>query len=165
MNRLSRNILLLIVLLMNLGCDQISKEIARSSLEYHRPVAVIGDFFSLIKIENTGAFLSMGHNWPEWLRLLILHIMPVGFLVAGVYILLTNTRMSLLMASGLGFMLGGGTGNMIDRLTYGSVTDFLHLDLVLVETGIFNLADVSILIGVAFMVADQLLRRSHHIPA
>jgi len=156
MNRLTRNTLLLSLLLMNIGCDQVSKEIARSSLDYHRHQEVLGSFLSLIKIENTGAFLSMGHDWPEWIRMVLLNIMPVVFLVVGCYILLTNRKMSLLMACGLGFMLGGGIGNMIDRLLYGSVTDFLHMDLFLFQTGIFNLADVSIMVGVGLMLLDQL---------
>jgi signal peptidase II len=144
---------------MNVGCDQVSKEIARARLDYHHQIQVIGDFLSLIKIENTGAFLSLGHNWPEWIRLFLLNILPVVFLIIGCYILLTNKRISLILAIGLGFMLGGGIGNMIDRILYGSVTDFLHMDFQIFRTGIFNLADVSIMIGLGLMIIDQLRQR------
>ncbi|MEJ2005100.1 MAG: signal peptidase II [Cyclobacteriaceae bacterium] len=153
------------LLIMNLGCDQVSKEIARNSLDYHRPVEVFGDFLSLIKIENTGAFLSLGYNWPEWIRLALLHIIPVIFLIAGCYFLFTNRKMSFMMACGLGFILGGGIGNMIDRLIYGSVTDFLHMDLFVFQTGIFNLADVSIMTGVVLMILDQLIQRPEAVPS
>ncbi len=145
----------MLLLLANVGCDQLTKEIAREQLDYHRQTEVFGSFLSLIKIENTGAFLSLGHDWPEWIRITLLTFLPIFFLAAGLYILLTNRNMSLLMASGLGFMLGGGIGNMIDRLMYGSVTDFLHMDLGLFRTGIFNLADVSIMVGVGIMILDQ----------
>ncbi|MCA6073752.1 signal peptidase II [Fulvivirga sedimenti] len=160
MNQLTRNIILLLLLLANVGCDQLSKGIAREQLDYHRQTEVLGSFLSLIKIENTGAFLSLGHNWPEWIRLTLLTFLPIFFLSAGLYILLTNRKMSLLTASGLGFMLGGGIGNMIDRLLYGSVTDFLHMDLGLFRTGIFNLADVSIMVGVGLMILDQFITKN-----
>jgi len=56
-----------------------------------------------------------------------------------------NVRTRLLI--GLCFVVGGGIGNVFDRIVHGSVTDFLHLDFGWVQTGIFNMADVSILIG------------------
>ena len=61
------------------------------------------------------------------------------------------------MASGLGFMLGGGIGNMIDRLAFGAVTDFLHMDFEIFQTGVFNLADMSIMFGVGLMFVDQFI--------
>jgi len=45
-------------------------------------------------------------------------------------------------------------GNLTDRLFYGSVTDFLHIDLFIIKTGIFNIGDVSILVGMAMIVAN-----------
>ncbi|MGZ3723594.1 MAG: signal peptidase II, partial [Bdellovibrionales bacterium] len=48
---------------------------------------------------------------------------------------------------GLTLVLGGGTGNLIDRMTYGHVTDFLILGYGPLHTGIFNLADVTICLG------------------
>ncbi|MDO8994488.1 MAG: signal peptidase II, partial [Daejeonella sp.] len=53
------------------------------------------------------------------------------------------------------FVIGGGTGNLYDRIVHGSVTDFLHLDLGLFQTGIFNLADVSIMIGMFIILTGQ----------
>ena len=46
------------------------------------------------------------------------------------------------------FLIGGGLGNIFDRALYGSVTDFLHIDFGLFQTGIFNMADVSVMVGV-----------------
>ena len=55
--------------------------------------------------------------------------------------------MSKSMLVGISFVLGGGIGNMYDRIIHGSVTDFLHIDFVIFQTGIFNMADVSIMTG------------------
>lgn len=57
--------------------------------------------------------------------------------------LLIKRVMSNLQVVGWCFVIGGGTGNLYRRIVHGSVTDFLHLDLELFQTGIFNLADVS----------------------
>ncbi len=54
------------------------------------------------------------------------------------------------------FLIGGGIGNIYDRIVYGSVTDFLHMDFVLFRTGIFNLADVSIMVGIGLLLLQNL---------
>jgi len=48
--------------------------------------------------------------------------------------------------------VGGGIGNMFDRYLYGSVTDFLHIDLGWLRTGVFNMADVSVMVGTALIL-------------
>jgi signal peptidase II len=63
------------------------------------------------------------------------------------------------MLIGASFVIGGGIGNMIDRILHGSVTDFLHLKIGSFQTGIFNMADVSIMIGMAFLIYTSLVRR------
>ena len=54
------------------------------------------------------------------------------------------------MLIGLCFVIGGGVGNLFDRMVYGSVTDFLYLKFGVFQTGIFNMADVSIMTGMLF---------------
>ncbi len=60
------------------------------------------------------------------------------------------------------FIIGGGIGNLYDRILYGSVTDFLHMDFQLFRTGIFNMADVSIMIGVFWLMFTQLKTRQNN---
>jgi signal peptidase II len=55
------------------------------------------------------------------------------------------------------FLIGGGIGNIYDRIKFGSVTDFLHIDFILFRTGIFNLADVSIMIGIGILLLHSFL--------
>jgi len=56
---------------------------------------------------------------------------------------------------GFCFVIGGGIGNLFDRIVHGSVTDFLHVDFGFFQTGIFNMADLSIMMGI-FIVVYQL---------
>ena len=65
------------------------------------------------------------------------------------------------MLIGLCFVIGGGVGNLFDRIVYGSVTDFLYLKFGIFQTGIFNMADVSIMTGMSVILLQFLLRRDH----
>ena len=63
------------------------------------------------------------------------------------------------MLIGLCFVIGGGVGNLLDRILYGSVTDFLYLKFGIFQTGIFNMADVSIMTGM-FLIFLQFFFRN-----
>ena len=58
-----------------------------------------------------------------------------------------------------GFIIGGGIGNIYDRFVYGSVTDFFHIDFVIFQTGIFNMADVSVMVGMFILLGEFYLKR------
>ena len=65
------------------------------------------------------------------------------------------------MLIGLCFVIGGGVGNLFDRILYGSVTDFLYLKFGIFQTGIFNMADVSIMTGISIVLLQFLLKRDY----
>ncbi|WP_199118434.1 signal peptidase II [Pedobacter sp. ASV28] len=153
-------ILLMLIVAINLGCDQVSKVIARKSLDSYEQITIIKDRFILTKVENTGAFLSAGSNLPEFLRISLLTILPIAVLLYGIWFLYTNRNLPRLMQVGICFLIGGGIGNIYDRIIYGSVTDFLHMDFVLFRTGIFNLADVSIMIGISLLLIYSLSKKA-----
>lgn len=165
---LARNIALLVVMLCNAGCDQVSKAVVREHIDYRQVIEVIGDTFVLTKVENTGAFLSLGVGWPEPIRWMALFALPMLILAYGLYTMFSARYISYPMAFGLAFAIGGGFGNMYDRLVFGSVTDFMHLDFGFVRTGIFNLADLSITVGVLLifstMLSGRRRRESHFVP-
>jgi signal peptidase II len=79
----------------------------------------------------------------------------------GLGFLFTRTTLSNLTLLGFSFVIGGGIGNIYDRLVYGTVTDFLHIDFGIFQTGIFNLADVSILTGVFIVLANSIIKREN----
>ena len=148
---------LLIIVALNLGCDQFSKVIARKNIEPYEQITIIKDRFILTKVENTGAFLSAGSNLPDFVRIVVLTVLPILVLGYGIWFLYSNKYLPRLMQIGICFLVGGGIGNIYDRIVYGSVTDFLFMDFVLFRTGIFNLADVSIMIGIGLLLLQNIM--------
>jgi signal peptidase II len=145
---------------LNVGCDQISKQIIRNKVDDHETISVIKNHFIITKVENTGAFLSAGNNLPEAIKVFLLTILPVIVLVWGLTYLLTKQDLPKTMQIGLCFLIGGGIGNVYDRILFGSVTDFLHLDFGIFRTGIFNFADMSIMFGIGLLLVISLKRKT-----
>lgn len=157
MSKVFRYVLILFLLTANISCDQISKTIIREKMFSHEEINVFSDYFKLIKVENTGAFLSLGNTIPQPFKSLILSFLPLLFLaIAGVYVF-TKKTLSLSRVIAISFVIGGGVGNIYDRLVHGSVTDFLHIDLGIVRTGIFNMADVSIMVGMVMLLIESFI--------
>lgn len=154
----ARTIVIFLILAINIGCDQVSKSIVRNHMAYNEQINVVQHYLILIKVENTGAFLSLGNSYPKPLKLLIMIILPLVALGFGIVYLLTNRSLSRLTTLGVCFMIGGGIGNIFDRMVYGSVTDFLHIDFVIFHTGIFNLADVSLMTGIFLFLVEYFLQ-------
>ncbi|WP_316824364.1 signal peptidase II [Pedobacter miscanthi] len=147
---------LVLMLTLNFGCDQISKKIVRSEISDYEHISIIKDRFTLLKVENTGAFLSLGDQMPYIFRLIILTGLPLLFLCYGLYYLFVKKNLPVTMQVALCFLIGGGIGNLYDRIIYGSVTDFMHMDFYLFQTGVFNFADISIMIGIGILLFQSL---------
>ena len=157
-----RSLFILLIITVNIGCDQLSKTVARNNLTYYETTNIIGNHFVLTKIENSGAFLSIGDSIPYAAKFILLSVIPLLALLYGIYYLLRYPQLPSLLIVGLCFVIGGGLGNLYDRFRYGSVTDFLHLDLYIFKTGIFNLADVSIMMGMAMILINTYSRRTNN---
>ena len=154
-----RNICILLMVLLNAGCDQLTKNAVRENLDFGQTVQLIGSNFILLKTENSGAFLSAGDHLPAALKFIFLMLLPLIALIFGVYFLLINYHLPKILIIGVCFIIGGGLGNLYDRIFYGTVTDFLHIDFYFIKTGIFNFADVSILIGMGMLLINVYLRQ------
>src|SRR6187549_3083927 len=151
-------LIILVILISNVSCDQISKKVVRQALAYNEEIHFVNDYLTLTKVENKGAFLSLGNELPNALRIIFLIALPVFVMTYGLFFLFTKTNLSKSMLVGISFVLGGGIGNMYDRIVHGSVTDFMHIDFVIFQTGIFNMADVSIMTGM-FLILIQYFNR------
>ena len=158
--RILRTIVILTILSSNIGCDQISKSIVRQKIDYNEQISLVNNYLTLTKIENTGAFLSIGQSLPQPIKVLLLTILPLIVLGLAFIYLLTKKNLSNLTIMGICFIVGGGVGNIYDRLIYGSVTDFLHIDFVIFQTGIFNMADVSIMTGTFIVLLESYIKRT-----
>jgi signal peptidase II len=123
----------------------------------------ITSFFNLVRVHNSGAafsFLAGATGWQRWFFTII------GVLAAVVILwLLKSHAGQKLFAFALACILGGALGNVLDRLLYGYVVDFLQFHwswLAPVFPGgyfpAFNLADSAITLGVACLILDELLR-------
>ena len=159
-----RNLILVILIFSNIGCDQISKKVVREQVAYDEQIYLIPDHLLLTKVENTGAFLSIGAGFDPSIKKLFLLGLPILGLTFMLFILLGNRRLGRNLAISLSFIIGGGIGNLIDRILYGSVTDFIFMDFGLFQTGIFNLADVSITCGIVYYLFVNLVDRFNRKP-
>lgn len=150
-----RNLLIIMILISNISCDQISKNIVRQNIETSTQINVISNYLVLTKVENTGAFLGLGNSIPRWMYKILMIILPLIVIGYALYFLFKRNNLPNLLSIGISFVIGGGIGNIYDRILYGSVTDFLYFDFVLFHTGIVNMADISVTIGF-FMIMYEL---------
>lgn len=162
-NRIVTNVAILLVLIANIGCDQISKNIVREKVDYYESINLISNYFTLTKVENDGAFLSLGSTLPETIKFILLSGIPLITLAFGIGYMFLRKNISFMSMLALSFAIGGGIGNIYDRIVHGSVTDFLHIDLGFIQTGIFNMADVSLVVGMALFFVQSFFYRRHTI--
>jgi signal peptidase II len=151
--------IILILISSNIACDQISKKLVRQKINYNEQIHLVSTYVTLTKVENTGAFLSLGNSLPQWIKIIVLRILPLLALLFALIFMITKNDLSYLTIVGISFLAGGGIGNIFDRLVYGSATDFLHIDFVVFHTGIFNLADVSIMSGMFILLGEFYFRK------
>lgn len=139
--------LIITLIVLNISCDQLSKKIVRSNIQTNERIQLIQDNLILTKVENKGAAYSFGANWSPIAKRVLLQIIPAIVLVILLIMTLIKTTYPKTVFVGFSFVIGGGIGNVFDRIVYGSVTDFMYIDLGFFATEIFNMADVSIVIG------------------
>ncbi len=136
--------------------DQLSKLWISSHFFYGESHTVTG-FFNLVLAHNTGASFSMlsdAGGWQRWL------FSAIAF-VASVWIiwLLRKHQQERLFCLALAFILGGAVGNLIDRLVYGYVVDFLDFHWDEHHFAAFNVADTAINIGAALLLWDSFKKK------
>jgi signal peptidase II len=150
-----RTAALCLVMLSCIGCDQATKAMARGGL-VGKSIFFLGDAVRLEYAENTGAFLSLGASLPSRTRTL-LFVGGTSLIILGLLVALARYRQgSMAGAFGLALLAGGAVGNLIDRVIYGgAVVDFVSLGLGPFRTGIFNLADVAITLGVVLVALQS----------
>jgi signal peptidase II len=153
-----RTLLILLVIVINIGCDQFSKKMVKRSVLPYETIHVLNDHLTLTRVENSGAFLSAGDSMSKASKQIFLTLIPIVAMVLGlVYLFLKPVSGNMLI--GLCFVIGGGVGNLFDRILYGSVTDFLYVKFGIFQTGIFNMADVSIMAGLFIILLQVFMKR------
>ncbi len=147
-----KRIVIILLVLLNIGCDQLSKQLVRKNVDREEYIQVIDGHFILTKVENTGAMLGWGQSLPPIPKIVFLQAIPIIVLLVLLFRILWKTNMDKWLILAFALVIGGGIGNLIDRIAHGSVTDFFIIKLGLFKTGIFNMADVSVTTGVLLLL-------------
>ena len=116
--------------------------------------------FILTYAENTGAFLSLGRNWPILLKYVLLLVIPILICVyVFIYCLIKEKdklRIVLLIT-----IIAGGIGNLFDRIFNDfTVIDFMNFGIGKIRTGILNIADLSVTFGVIVLIIYEIRKRN-----
>jgi signal peptidase II len=145
----------LVACAISLAIDQLTKTWVVKTLSFSDRVSVIDGIFYLTHVRNPGAAFSLFADAPEAIRapfFVVTTLVALGLIISFFRKLSPGDRLA---ALALGLILGGAVGNLLDRLIYGEVVDFLHLRL---WSGYswpdFNVADSSIVVGVALLVIE-----------
>jgi len=146
-----------VILLGCVGCDQATKSLARDYLRHHAAVSFLGDTLRLQYAENPGAFLSLGASLPhEWSTTVFTVGGSLLVIAVAIYAFLT-LKAEWLRIVAVSLICAGGIGNIADRVRYGGyVVDFLNVGVGPLRTGIFNVADMALMGGVALLIYRQL---------
>jgi signal peptidase II len=137
--------------------DQATKLLIIRTIQYGQAIAIIPDFFDIVFVLNPGAAfgflatLSAGVRNPLFILVSVVAVVLIVFYRARY---LGSNR---LVSFALALVLGGAAGNLIDRLRYGMVVDFLDVHVGQYHWPAFNVADSTISIGVGLMILDIFL--------
>jgi signal peptidase II len=146
-----------VALAVSLALDQAVKIWVVQSLSFADRITVIENFFYITHVRNPGAAFGLLASSPEPFRLtffISVTLIAIGLIFSFYRRLAPGDRLS---ALALGLILGGAAGNLIDRIVYTEVIDFLHFRL---WSGYswpdFNFADTFIVVGVGLLVLELL---------
>ena len=154
----------LIMSLAVVALDQFTKLEVTQSLDLYQRVPVL-PFFDLVRLHNSGAAFSLlagASGWQNWLFTGVAVVVSAGVLV---WLIRLPPRGKNLLALGLALLLGGAIGNLIDRLIYGYVVDFILIYYADWSYPAFNIADSAITCGVTLVLLDGLVLERRARPA
>jgi signal peptidase II len=154
MPKWSLKLALLAVVVTTIGCDQVSKRAASTHLMGGPGHSYLGDALRLEYAENPGGFLSLGAELPSWARTALFSV-GTSVLLLACLVAAFRRRWRRLALLGLSLAFAGGVSNLVDRALHGRVVDFLNVGLGSVRTGIFNVADMAVMAGVALLLSSH----------
>ncbi|MBE7638496.1 signal peptidase II [Sneathiella sp. P13V-1] len=142
----------LIVAVISVAIDQIFKINMVEFMAGHPYGIEVTSFFRLVMVWNSGVSFGM-FSGGEQTRLFLIAISTVISLILLVWLYRSDRKF---LSTGIGLVLGGAVGNIIDRIHYGRVADFFDFDLYFMRWPAFNIADIAIVCGVAILLVDSL---------
>lgn len=155
---LQRRLAYLVLATLVLVADRVTKWIIVREMSLGEVRELIPGFFRLTHTRNRGAAFGLFSDMDSpWIGIFLIGFATVAMVL--VLTLLWRNHQSHLAAIGLGLILGGAAGNLIDRLQVGSVVDFLEFHVGQFYWPAFNVADSAIVVGAAALIF-QVLRSS-----
>lgn len=145
---------MIILTILVILVDFFSKYMVSKLMTVNETINLIDNFFRITYVKNTGAAFSIFSN--NTILVIIISVIVIGFLLFYIY---KNKGNNKLENVSYAFILGGAIGNLIDRLVYGYVIDFLDFEILSYNAPIFNLADTFIVIGVILFLINTLRSR------
>jgi signal peptidase II len=139
--------------------DQITKILILKKLPLYHSITIIPGFFNITHIHNPGgAFGFMAHHDSSLRNFIFLLL--ASFAVCFIFYFYKNTyKTHPFLASGFALILGGAIGNMIDRIRFGKVVDFLDFYIRSYHWPAFNVADSAITVGVTIFIFHLLFKK------
>jgi len=157
-----RNIVFTVAAVVAVFLDQWTKVLARThlALDSWLGVTVIEGFFNLRLSENTGVAFGMLQNLPGG-RVILSAVGLFALVLVFYYLRQTGLRQTH-MHLALGLVAGGAVGNLIDRIVFSKVTDFIVWHYHGHEWPAFNIADAALVVGIGIMALEILLEKRRH---
>jgi len=152
MTKVGRTLALLAIAVTTIGCDRVTKHIAVTSLAGTPGRSFFADTVRLEYAENVGGFLSVCANLPPAVRTAIFKI-GTGLLLVATLMAAAKLRLTGWPLVGLSLVWAGGASNWVDRVMHGSVVDFLNVGFGALRTGVFNVADVAVMLGACILAS------------
>ena len=157
-SRIASRLALIAIALATIGCDRVTKQAATIMLADAPVRSYLGDTLRLTYAQNAGGFLGVGADWPSPVRTAVF-IVGTCVLLLGLLAAASRRRWSSAAMLGITLFAAGASSNWIDRVLHGSVVDFLNVGIGPLRTGIFNVADVALMLGTALVVFTEARER------
>lgn len=144
--------MLIFITLIIIIFDVISKIFISNILILNKSITIIPNFFYLTYTHNYGGAWSIFDN-----STLFITIVSFLIIIGIIYYLFKNKVTKKIEIVGYSLLLGGAIGNLIDRIVYGYVIDFLDFYILGYDFPIFNIADIGIVVGIIFLLVSMIL--------
>jgi signal peptidase II len=138
--------------------DQWTKHVVQGRLLLHQAVEVIPGFFNLVHVRNTGGAFGIFGGERGGLGSLLFVVISLIAIGSILFFFVKAREDEKTLSLSLSLVLSGAIGNLIDRLGYGEVVDFLDFHLFSYHWPAFNIADSAICIGIGLIVLELLIR-------
>jgi signal peptidase II len=139
--------------------DQITKAAIVSKFIMHESYTIVDGFFNLVYVMNPGAAFGFLANMSATFRYVFFIGITVVVILCIIYCIVKSKPQNMLMVISLTLIFAGAVGNLIDRIRFGAVVDFLDVYIGTAHWPAFNVADSAISVGAVLMVWEMIMKR------